>query len=108
MGDNISMKALTKPDSLPPSRNSDHNRALDDDTTYSSTTMDKKEELPVEERDFESNDLSNPKVEKVTEAESSEFDVWWNDDQDPENPQNWTAKKKWSNIAVMSSITFLT
>lgn len=56
-------------------------------------------------------------VEAVAEGDDpakaqpvDEFDVWWEDpeDQDPENPQNWTNKKKWSNIAVLSAITFLT
>ncbi|KAG8525233.1 uncharacterized protein KY384_008877 [Bacidia gigantensis] len=27
---------------------------------------------------------------------------------DPQNPRNWSAKKKWANITVISSITFLT
>lgn len=51
-------------------------------------------------------------VVSVTDAEKtgSEFEVWWNEpaEQDPENPMNWTNKKKWSNIGVMSAITFLT
>jgi hypothetical protein len=36
--------------------------------------------------------------------------VWWDDpvDQDPENPMNWPASKKWGTIAVISSITFIT
>lgn len=40
-------------------------------------------------------------------AENNDFEVWWNSDSDPENPQNWPPRKKWSNIAVMSCITFL-
>ena len=45
-----------------------------------------------------------------TVEKASEFDVWWNEpaDQDLENPVNWTTKKKWSNIGIMSCITFLT
>ena len=45
-----------------------------------------------------------------TVEKPSEFDVWWNEpaDQDLENPMNWTTKKKWSNIGIMSCITFLT
>ena len=60
--------------------------------------------------DLEQNAVSNTEGEKVNGENSSEFDVWWNEpaDQDPANPMNWTNKKKWSNIAVMSAITFLT
>lgn len=41
-------------------------------------------------------------------AEEQDFLVWWDGDQDPANPQNWPNSVKWSNIAVLSSITFLT
>jgi hypothetical protein len=36
--------------------------------------------------------------------------VWWDEpaDQDPANPMNWPAWRKWSNIAILSFITFLT
>lgn len=36
--------------------------------------------------------------------------VWWDEpvDQDPENPMNWGAGRKWSTIAVLSLITFIT
>jgi hypothetical protein len=42
-----------------------------------------------------------------------EFEVWWDEilgqePKDTKNPINWAEKKKWSNIAVLSSITFLT
>ena len=30
------------------------------------------------------------------------------DENDPENPQNWTNKKKWGNMSIISGITFLT
>jgi hypothetical protein len=44
---------------------------------------------------------------------SLEFEVWWDEipgrePKDPKNPMNWAEKKKWSNIAILSSITFLT
>ncbi|KAK4943292.1 hypothetical protein LTR10_017135 [Elasticomyces elasticus] len=32
----------------------------------------------------------------------------WNGPDDPENPLNWPASKKWTNIAFLSAITFLT
>ncbi|KAK0392943.1 hypothetical protein NLU13_2437 [Sarocladium strictum] len=34
--------------------------------------------------------------------------VRWNGEGDPENPMNWTAKKKWLNIGVISVMTLLT
>ncbi|KAL9091713.1 MAG: hypothetical protein Q9165_004789 [Trypethelium subeluteriae] len=36
--------------------------------------------------------------------------VWWEEpaDQDPANPLNWSAKKKWANIAILSGITLVT
>lgn len=30
------------------------------------------------------------------------------DENDPDNPYNWTAKKKWLNIGVLAAVTFLT
>lgn len=39
----------------------------------------------------------------------SEFVVWWNEpaDQDPENPMNWSSRRKWFNIITISVISFL-
>ena len=34
--------------------------------------------------------------------------VNWDGPNDPENPLNWPASKKWTNIAFLSAITFLT
>ncbi|KAB2570312.1 Efflux pump rdc3 [Lasiodiplodia theobromae] len=34
--------------------------------------------------------------------------VWWDGDDDPENPMNWSTKKKWSNLGLMSCVTFIT
>ncbi|KAH8585651.1 major facilitator superfamily domain-containing protein [Bisporella sp. PMI_857] len=60
------------------------------------------------EHDVEKNIVGTADKPSESRAEGSELEVWWNDDKDPANPQNWTARKKWSNIAVLSSITFLT
>lgn len=32
----------------------------------------------------------------------------WDGPDDPENPLNWTARRKWTNIAVIAGITVLT
>ncbi|KAJ0116690.1 hypothetical protein J7T55_009840 [Diaporthe amygdali] len=39
----------------------------------------------------------------------SELIVWWNEpeDQDPENPMNWSSRRKWFNIITISVISFL-
>lgn len=38
------------------------------------------------------------------------LEVFWDDpaDQDPANPMNWSARRKWSIVAMVSFITFLT
>ncbi|KAI3390836.1 hypothetical protein diail_8554 [Diaporthe ilicicola] len=38
-----------------------------------------------------------------------EFLVWWNEpeDQDPENPMNWSSRRKWLNIITIAVISFL-
>lgn len=49
--------------------------------------------------------------EKATEAEPrSEFDVFWDEpaDQDPANPMNWSTSQKWTMMATVSFVTFLT
>lgn len=45
-----------------------------------------------------------------TAQETSEYSVWWKDPdgKDPENPMNWSARRKWSIIGVLSLLTFLT
>lgn len=44
------------------------------------------------------------------EAEGSFIQVGWEEpeNQDPANPMNWPSGRKWTNIAVLSCITFLT
>jgi hypothetical protein len=34
--------------------------------------------------------------------------VWWDGDDDPENPMNWSSATKWGAISVVAAITFLT
>lgn len=42
--------------------------------------------------------------------ESNSNLVGWDEpeDQDPANPQNWTKRRKWTQVFILSSITFLT
>lgn len=52
---------------------------------------------------------SNATPEKQ-ESFVSEFDVWWSspEDEDPANPRNWSNSQKWTIIASLSLVTFLT
>ena len=53
-----------------------------------------------------------PATDKAKEKEEplDENIVWWDEpvDQDPMNAMNWSEKKKWGNIAVLSAMTFVT
>jgi multidrug resistance protein len=53
---------------------------------------------------------ANVKTEKLAEVEE-ETDpnvVSWDGPDDPQNPKNWTDKKKWTNVAVLSVLTVVT
>lgn len=59
------------------------------------------------------NDSPEPEGEGAKNPENgskSEFEVWWDEpaDQDPANPMNWSNARKWTIIATVSFITFLT
>ena len=40
---------------------------------------------------------------------AADLTVWWDqpEDRDPENPRNWSSLKKWANVVVISTISFL-
>jgi len=63
-------------------------------------------------KDLEAGDVDLERKESLVGERSREVDdrniVWWDGDNDPANPMNWSAVKKWTNISVMSMITFLT
>lgn len=42
------------------------------------------------------------------ETEQDPNIVYWDGPDDPENPQNWTMKMKWFNVAAISMLTFVT
>jgi hypothetical protein len=52
-------------------------------------------------------DQSQKDTTEVTNAEHDPNIVDW-EDNEPDNPYNWTPKKKWLNIAVLSALTLLT
>lgn len=55
------------------------------------------------EKDFE----IEPTSEKAVD-ESDPNEVWWDGPDDPANPLNWTSKRKWGNIAILSLVTLIT
>lgn len=85
--------------------------------TYPDGSKEKKREVAKEkEEKINVNPLSatlNPKHEINDGAASAEpgsdLIVWWDEpeDQNPENPMNWSSTKKWANILVISVISFL-
>lgn len=42
-----------------------------------------------------------------TEEQDDPNLVWWDGPNDPENPMNWSMKKKWASVGIVSGITFL-
>lgn len=85
--------------------------------TYPGRSKEKKREVATEKEErINANPLSaplNPRHEINDGAASaepgSELIVWWDEpeDQNPENPMNWSSTKKWANILVISVISFL-
>ena len=62
-------------------------------------------------------DLENGKDESSSNREEQEVNqgepldpniIDWDGPDDPQNARNWSSMKKWGNIAVIASITFLT
>ena len=70
----------------------------------SSSNLEKEVDLEAGHRS-EDSDKIEPETTK-TEADPNIVD--WDGPDDPKNPINWSEKLKWANVAVISSITFLT
>lgn len=58
----------------------------------------------------QASEVTNPSEVTTSSDETNNFKVGWNEpaDQDPENPMNWSTRRKWSIIGLLSFITFLT
>jgi hypothetical protein len=71
-------------------------------------TMEKKKES-FEETDESLKTHGNPSSGVQIVEPSSDIVVWWDEpeDQDPENPMNWSSTKKWFNICTISVISFI-
>ncbi|RYP35284.1 hypothetical protein DL767_003872 [Monosporascus sp. MG133] len=50
-----------------------------------------------------------PQIEVMIEKDAATVElVSWDGDDDPENPRNWSARKKWGNVGLVSMITIIT
>ncbi|KAJ9271554.1 hypothetical protein DTO212C5_2346 [Paecilomyces variotii] len=74
---------------------------------YSDISIAEEEEKDIETGNASPKHKESP-VSEHTKQLQDENTVWWDGDDDPANPMNWSEKKKWANIAVMAMITFLT
>jgi len=60
----------------------------------------------VEKNKREGSISSEEEVEEVPEDDPNT--VFWDGPNDPQNPMNWAALKKWGAVGLVSAITFLT
>lgn len=87
----------------------------------SDTMETKRASRELEEKDSKNGDLEKKDVERnldgveefdanVASAPNSVYDVYWTEpaNEDPENPMNWTPRKKWEIVGVLSFLSFLT
>jgi hypothetical protein len=62
----------------------------------------------VPEPDSEPASRDGPAAEKGGAENGDPNIVSWDGPDDPANPMNWTMRKKWSNVAVLSVLTIIT
>ncbi|TQB72955.1 hypothetical protein MPDQ_006380 [Monascus purpureus] len=46
-------------------------------------------------------------VENESRQDQDSNTIWWDSDDDPENPMNWSSANKWANLGIISIITFI-
>ena len=49
-----------------------------------------------------------PSTDVTSTSDADQYVVFWEGDDDPANPQNWTTRQKWSQVWVIASITLIT
>lgn len=64
--------------------------------------------VPEETGSDEEADLEAAPVKEEATPETDPNVVDWDGPNDPENPMNWSEKKKWLNIATLSILTLVT
>ena len=89
-----------------------HSHTSSRTTSVSHHDADEEAALPLEKS---ASRISGAAVRTTTseEEEQDEWDlgpndVYWDGPSDPQNPMNWSTTRKWSSIALVSLITFLT
>ena len=87
----------------------------DENTSTQSTSLSEKEHVqpldPNVEHGIPIIDTTQDADEKVPHETTIDHDeniVDWDGLDDPQKAMNWTDRKKWSNVAIISSVTFLT
>ena len=85
--------------------------ANDDDKNDECTKLEARE-AGVASRVSTNEHLSASKGTTAAKCEdpASNFHVWWSEpeNEDPANPRNWSNSRKWTIIASLSLVTFLT
>lgn len=51
---------------------------------------------------------SHKQIDDNTSDDTLDHIVWWDGDDDPENPMNWPAIRRWTAVSIVSGITFIT
>ena len=77
------------------------------DDKVSPTISEAEKEVDLESGDRQSISLSKEGVTAEPAVPDANI-VNWSGPDDPKNPMNWPGRLKWGNVAVISSITFLT
>lgn len=80
-------------------------------TTHNIRKSGFQKDVDLEHGTSESGSSEKKEESSGNEGEKEEVDpniVDWDGPDDPANARNWTEKKKWGNILVIASITFLT
>lgn len=61
----------------------------------------------LEPKEVDTSSVSGAETDGAVAATTIE--VWWSEpeDADPTNPMSWSSRKKWTNISIISVISFL-
>lgn len=79
-----------------------------EDNVHSSKTSTRDLAHHDEEKALPSSDQTGKDTTAVIDTEHDPNVVDWDGDDDPDNPYNWSKKKKWMNIGILSALTLLT
>lgn len=89
-----------------PSQSSEDERRHSDLDVEKASPQPSHDSTTTESRNGDELEATAPKDDSTTSRD--EYEVYWESDQDPENPQNWSVRRKCLIIGTVSFITFLT